>query len=111
MINVCISFSQCTIFSILLALAFLAGGIPSAVNAADVQEDYLDRFRCDEIQDLPDNFSPDVREAKEQCDYIEQLRNSQAAAAVSLLYIYSNLCMYIRTYVILEPNDKFLTFQ
>ena len=76
-----IYFSQCTIFSILLAFAFLAGGIPSAVNAADVQEDYLDRFRCDDIQD---NFPY----AREQCDYIEQLRNSQAAAAVSLLHIY-----------------------
>ena len=27
--------------------------------------------------------SPEVDEAKEQCDYFEQLRDSQAAAAVS----------------------------
>ena len=53
----------------------IAGGIASAVNAADVQDD-LDTF--DLICDDPPNDS-----FAEFCDDYEQLRNSMAAAAVS----------------------------
>ena len=66
---------QCAILSILLALGLISGGIPSAVNAADAQEDYLDNSVCDR-DDLPDRV-------QEQCDQITTIRNSQAASAVS----------------------------
>lgn len=63
---------QCTIFTVLLALTFIAGGTASAVNAADVQDGYIDPFRCDETSS-----------SSEFCDDLEQLRDTQAAAAVS----------------------------
>ena len=49
----------------------IAGGAASAANAADVQDDYIDPFQCDETS------------SNSLCDDLEQLRNSQAAAAVS----------------------------
>ena len=61
--------------SLLLALGLISGGIPSATNAADVQEDYLDNNVCDQ-----DNLPDGVQEA---CDQITAIRDSQAASAVS----------------------------
>ena len=61
--------------SVLLALGLISGGIPSAINAADVQNDYLDNIRCDQ-----DDLSDD---AQEICDEITAIRDSQAASAVS----------------------------
>ena len=63
--------------SIFLALGLISGGIPSAVNAADVQEDYIDLFRCEE----DDTFSG----FEDLCDDLITLRNSQAASAVSCI--------------------------
>ena len=70
-------FWQCAIMSILLALGLISGGIPSAVNAADVQDDYIDWFEsiCD-LDDLPDR-------TQERCDQLTAIRNSQASSAVS----------------------------
>ena len=65
---------QCAILSILLALGLISGGIPSAVNAAQVQED-LDDSNCDQ-----DNLSD---RAQEECDQATAIRGSQAASAVS----------------------------
>ena len=65
--------------SALLALGLISGGIASAVNAADVQEDYIENefLRCDE-DDTPSVFEG-------ICDDLETLRNSQAASAVSCI--------------------------
>ena len=69
--------SQNMIVTIILLLALLSGGIPSAANAADVQRDYIDDL-CEEdtqfIIQIPDRV----------CDDLKQLRNSQAVAAVSI---------------------------
>ena len=67
---------QCIIISVLLALGLISGGIPSAVNAADVQDDYIDRSRCEDD-------SPYVSE--DICDDLIALRDSQAASAVSFM--------------------------
>ena len=74
---------QCAILSILLALGLISGGIPSALNAADVQEDYLDNSVCDR-DDLPDCI-------QEICDQITTISNSQAASAVIKFQ-----CLHIR---------------
>ena len=66
---------QCITFTVLLAVALFAGGAASAANAADVQDDYIDILQCDETS------GNSVFESV--CDDLEQLRNSQAAAAVS----------------------------
>ena len=65
------------ILSILLALGLISGGIPSAVNAADVQDDYIDPLAsvCDQ-----DNLSDPTQEA---CDQLTAIRDAQAASAVS----------------------------
>ena len=67
---------QCIIISVLLALGLISGGIPSAVNAADVQDDYIDRSRCEDD-------SPYVSE--DLCDDLIAIRDSQAASAVSCM--------------------------
>ena len=71
---------QCAILTVLLSLALISGGIPSALNAADVQDDYLDNTFCD-LDNLPDSF-------EEVCDDARRLRDSQAAAAVSFIICY-----------------------
>ena len=66
---------QCLIFTILLSLALISGGVPSAINAEDVQER---RNVCDEV---------DITEStQELCDDLERLRDSQICSAVSCLY-------------------------
>ena len=66
---------QCLIFTILLSLALISGGIPSAINAEDVQER---RNVCDEVG---------ITESTQQvCDDLGQLRNSQIYSAVSCIY-------------------------
>ena len=76
-------FLQSAVLCILFTLALIAGGGASASNASDVQADYYNNedalVTCEDIKDrLPDD-DPLV----EQCDYFAQLRNSQAAGAVS----------------------------
>ena len=60
---------------VILALALLSGGIPSAVNAADVQKDYIDVF-CKGYYNIYNT---------ELCDDLKQIRDSQVAATVSVL--------------------------
>ena len=66
---------QCVMLNLLLALGLICGGILSAVNAADVKEDYLDNSVCDR-DDLPDRN-------QELCDQITTIRESQISSAVS----------------------------
>ena len=58
---------------VILGLALLSGGIPSAINAADVQKDYIGVF-CDGYYRYT-----------EICDNLKQIRDFQVAAAVSVL--------------------------
>ena len=75
------SISQAIIFTVLLALGLVSGGIPSATNAANLQEDYLDQPECDSIEDYRNsNFYSLIEEI---CDNLEQIRDSQIASAVS----------------------------
>ena len=75
------SISQAIIFTVLLALGLVSGGIPSATNAANLQEDYLDQSACDSIENYRDSVFYDVLE--ETCDDLEQIRDSQITSAVS----------------------------
>ena len=70
-------------FSFLLVCGIIAGAVPSATSAADVQDNYLDAFRCDD--DSRYQFDNDeVRSAfEDRCDELTILRNSQITAAVS----------------------------
>ena len=80
-INKIHSILQAIIFTVLLALGLVSGGIPSAANAANIQEDYLDPFRCDSRENYRD--SPAYSFLDDTCDDLEQIRNSQIASAVS----------------------------
>ena len=80
------SISQAIIFTVLLALGLVSGGIPSATNAADLQEHYLDSSACDSLENYRDN--PAYSLIEETCDNLEQIRDSQIASAVSsIIYI------------------------
>ena len=69
--------------SILLALALLYGGNASAENAVNASSD-LDDSGCN---DIPKNISDSHHHVdSESCSVTKQMRNSQAAAAVSNLY-------------------------
>ena len=63
----------------MFAIGFIAGGAASAANAANVQEDYYDAIRCEDVQDNLPSDNPLV----EICDDIEQLIRAQSNAAVS----------------------------
>ena len=75
------SISQAIIFTVLLALGLVSGGIPSAINAANLQEDYLDPSNCDSLEYYRN--SPAYSLIEETCDNLEQIRDSQIASAVS----------------------------
>ena len=70
-------FFQCAIFSIILALALISGGIPSVINAANIKRDYIDpsEYGCDQ-NDLPDKI-------EERCNNLQAIRDAQIASAVS----------------------------
>ena len=74
---VCLSISllQNMIAIVILGLALPSGGIPSAINAADVQKDYIDYY-CKGYYRI--YFI-------ETCDKFKQIRDTQIAAAVSVL--------------------------
>ena len=75
------SISQAIIFTVLLALGLVSGGIPCATNAADLQEHYLDSSACDSLENYRNNTAYSLIE--ETCDNLEQIRDSQIASAVS----------------------------
>ena len=60
----------------LLTLGLLSGGVGSAENAADVQDDYLDGINCDE-------YDPSDDVTRELCRDLQEVRSSQVSAAVS----------------------------
>ena len=70
-------FFQSAIFSIILAFALISGGIASAVNAVDIQEEYIDPLEdvCSQ-DDLTD-------EVEEICNKLQTIRNVQISSAVS----------------------------
>ena len=75
------------IVTVILTLALLSGGITSAVNAADVKKDYIDV--CDDAFDrlyqyrFHDDYDYVFDLLTEICDNFEQIRDFQAATAVS----------------------------
>ena len=75
---------QNIVFGVLLTLGLLAGGIASAANAADIQDDYIEPTEqlCD-ADNIPQQF-------EDNCNDVRRIRDSQAAAAVSF-----NACSYI----------------
>ena len=74
----------CTVF----AFGLFAGGVASAANATNVQDDY-DNRACDEIRN---SYSDDHR-AVEICENVEQLIYSQFFCAVSM----AKLSKYIKS--------------
>ena len=62
-------------FTLLLSAMLTAGGGVIAANAEDVQQYYIDELNCDDTE---------VSQIHEQCDYLEELRDAQAGAAVSI---------------------------
>ena len=68
---------QSAILSIVLAFALISGGIASAVNAVDIQEEYIDPLGdiCSQ-DDLSDGF-------EEMCNKLQAIRNAQISSAVS----------------------------
>lgn len=66
-------FLQSLVFIVILALGLFAGGIASAVNAANVTDD-LDGINCDKIGH---------KQIREVCKITEQMRDGQVASAVS----------------------------
>ena len=71
---------QCIIYTVLLILALIAGGVASAVNAAEVQDYYVDGLQCDNLGSS--SFYIGIQE--ELCYDLKQIRNSQAASTVSI---------------------------
>ena len=81
----------------LLALALISGGIPSAVNAAGVQDDYLDYYySISYINDFSDWI-------EKECNDLRRIRDSQAASAVSLELLFTiklELYKYVTTLIL-----------
>ena len=73
------------IVTVILALALLSGGIPTAVNAADVKKGYID-YCDDNIRRYNYGIYDYNYVVIEPCDNFEQIRDSQAATAVSDFY-------------------------
>ena len=75
--------TQNTVSSVLLTLSFVSSGVSSGTNAADVQ-DNIDRFRCEELDDVQiPAFSNQLAAYQDFCDNLEVLRDSMIASAVS----------------------------
>ena len=90
-------FVQNTITSTINTMSFISSGVSSGTNAADVQ-DNIDRFRCEDLEDLSDaQILPEARAAYEDfCDNLEILRDSMVASAVSShIYLSGDLATYI----------------
>ena len=70
--------SQALILTAFSTLGLFVGGVYSAVNAADVQDDYLDKINCEE-------YDPSDDSIRELCSDLEEVRSSQVSAAVSTI--------------------------
>jgi len=64
-------------------LGFFAGGVANAVYASDNADDYDDIEASCDRDGNPQQF-------EDICDNLRTVRNSEGAAAVSLMSIYSN---------------------
>ena len=76
----CLTIVQNTITTIILTMSYISGGVSCGTNAADVQ-DYIDDFRCDDLDDAPD--IPNLDTLRDTCDHLEVLRDSMIASGVS----------------------------
>ena len=78
-----------------------SGGIASAVNAGNVSGD-IDDIGCN---DLSDNI-PEDHPFVEICNSLKQMRNSQAATAVSFINYtyYTYVHTYVHTYTYIHAN-------
>ena len=74
---------QSSVICIIYAVVIICGGAASTVNAVNVKHEYIDKFDCALIDDLPDDDDPDVQIAQDVCHKLELLKNCQAASAVS----------------------------
>ena len=72
----CYFISQAIIITAFLTLGLFAGGVASAVNVADIQDDYLDQINCKE-------YDPSNDFIRQLCNDLEEVRSSQVSAAVS----------------------------
>ena len=69
--------------SVLLGLAIIFGGFASAVNAANVRSEYLDRLHCLTTDDFPSDKYPDVHDPQKLCENFINLMRRQVVSAVS----------------------------
>ena len=77
---------QSALISVTFILALTCGGILSAKNAANVQHEYINKYDCAAINDLPDDEQdgfPRDGITEQVCHDLENLRNRQATSAVS----------------------------
>ena len=75
---------QSPVICIICAVVIICGGAASTANAINVKHEYIDKFDCALIDDLPDD-DPEVEIAQDVCHKLEQLKNFQAASAVSFI--------------------------
>ena len=83
---------QNVIINVFFILGLIAGGAASAANAANIEND-IDESNCRRLDDYPDYvaYSSRARAAQGACDDGEQLRDCQAASAVSFIHIITEL--------------------
>ena len=74
---------QSTVFSIFLGIAIIVGGFASAVNAASVRNEYLDKLHCLTSGDFPSDKYPDVHDPQKLCENLQNLMSCQVFSAVS----------------------------
>ena len=87
--------SQALIISGFLTLGLFAGGVASAVNTVDIQDDYLDQIDCKE-------YDPSNDFIRELCNDLEEVRASQVSAAVSP--VLANTCTPVCWYYLQSCN-------
>ena len=76
---------QSSLIFIVFAAAIIFGGIASTANAVNVKSEFIDKFECPEIDDLPDDDDDNINIELIQsvCHKLYRLRNCQIATAVS----------------------------
>ena len=75
---------QSSFVCIIFAVTIIFGGAVSTANAVNVKQEYMERFNCDYYDDIHDDDNdPFGTFCKHLCHKLEQLRNCQAASAVS----------------------------
>ena len=77
---------QSGVISSILAIMIIYGGVANAVNATNVQDDYVVELECSKLHDFPDNYNI----TDKICHDFKKLRDSQATSAVSF-YAYISI--------------------